>query len=120
MRTAARRLRDVWPMPIRLRQTPTTYRGGQTPHLAPAKRPWRPVPANEAVLESGPYAGEALSATMSGQQPSAPHDPLANLRQNRPFEFSAANEAFEKLQTFQSRRRRSGTASRLRKTDFVV
>jgi hypothetical protein len=32
-------------------------------------RPLRPVPANEAAFESGPLAGEALSATMGGKRP---------------------------------------------------
>jgi hypothetical protein len=50
--------------PIRLTQTPTTYRGGQASHLAPAMRPLRPVLAFEALPESGRLANHALSATI--------------------------------------------------------
>jgi hypothetical protein len=50
--------------PIRLTQTPTTYRGGHASHLAPAMRPLRPVLAFEALPESGRLANHALSATI--------------------------------------------------------
>ena len=61
------RTADERTVPVRITQTSTTYRGDQTPHLAPAMRPLRPAPTYAVVVESGRDAGVgALRVRASG------------------------------------------------------